>query len=147
MYFNQALFILPIDFQFELELYCNVWNFTVKVSESHFQLVDIDSSLLYNTFLGAIINLEEDHYFLVNSDCRSCFSLIYYDWWSYFLGGYSPLHQFIKTDDYITFTWCINQLPLLNTFSFHFPQAFLLINFIITQLQPHKHQHYSTTPP
>ena len=48
---------------------------------------------------------------------------------------------------YITFTWCINQLPLLNTFSFLFHQDFLLtflpllnfnlassflINFIIT---------------
>ena len=36
---------------------------------------------------------------------------------------------------YITFTWCINQFPLVNTFFFLFPQTFLLINFIIAQLQ------------
>ena len=41
---------------------------------------------------------------------------------------------------YITFTWCINQHPLLNIFSFLLPQAFLLINFITIQLH-----HYSAS--
>ena len=52
---------------------------------------------------------------------------------------------------YVTFIKCINQFPLLNAFSFLFPQFSFLIKFIVIQLQPinvvitHQLHHYLST--
>ena len=60
------------------------------------------------------------------------------------LSEYSDETGFYTVLIYITLTWCIHKLPLLNTF-FLLLQTFLLINFIIIQLSTYQLRNYSST--
>ena len=51
---------------------------------------------------------------------------MYIFWWG----------MFFNNSLYVTFTWCISQFLLLNTFYFLFPQTFLLINSIFLCFDP-----------
>ena len=88
-----TLYVIPIEFWIPH----NVWISLYWFQQNHFSVVDTESLLLLNAFRRIIIFLGS-HYFLVNNDCGSCFSVVYCDWRSYHFWEWIHCHS--KTRSY-----------------------------------------------